>query len=67
MRLIKIFTLSILIITAIITLVYRAAYQDVLENEALTISKAIKAGLTSHMKAEIMDKKQYFLDRKSVV
>ena len=61
-RLIQIFLLSISIITAIIAFGYRAAYQNILENDAVTISKAIKAGLTSHMKANIMEKKQYFLN-----
>ena len=41
---------------------YRAFFQNVMEKEAFIVSSAIKAGLTSHMKAGIMHKKDYFLD-----
>ncbi|MDF1874961.1 HD domain-containing protein [Sulfurimonas sp. SAG-AH-194-I05] len=51
-----------LVVIITIGLGYRAFFQSVMEKEAFTVSSAIKAGLTSHMKAGIMDRRDYFLD-----
>lgn len=61
-RLIQVFAFAILIVIITIGLGYRAFLQNVMEKQAYTVSSAIKAGLTSHMKAGIMDKREYFLD-----
>ena len=61
-RLVQVFLGSIFIILATIAFSYRSFFQVTVENEALSIADIIKAGLTSHMKAEIMDKRGFFLD-----
>ncbi len=60
--LMQVFLLATLIIIAIIVLSYRSFFQYVVENRVLSVSEIIQAGLTSHMKAGIMDKRQYFLE-----
>lgn len=66
-RLLKVFFLSLLVILSIIVLSYRSFFQLVSENKAIAIAEVIKAGLTSHMKAGIMDKRSYFLKEISSV
>ncbi len=66
-RLLKVFFLSLLVILSIIVLSYRSFFQLVSENKAIAIAEVIKAGLTSHMKAGIMDKRSYFLNEISSV
>ena len=66
-KLSKIFIIKIFLITIIIGFGYRSFYQKLLENEAITIASSVKAGLTSHMQANIMDKKQYFLEQVSKI
>ncbi len=66
-RLLKVFLVSILIILSIIVLSYRSFFQLVSENKAIAIAEVIKAGLTSHMKAGIMEKRSYFLNEISSV
>ncbi|RUM62046.1 MAG: histidine kinase [Sulfurimonas sp.] len=61
-RLLQVFLVSMLIIIAIIALSYRSFSQLVIENKALSIAEIVKAALTSHMKADIMDKRDYFLN-----
>ncbi len=61
-RLVQVFLLSMSIILAIVVLSYRSFFQSVVENRVLSISEIIQAGLTSHMKAGIMDKRGYFLE-----
>ena len=53
--------LAAFVMTIIIALNFRALSHKIVENEATSISEIIKAGLTSHMKAGIMDKRDYFL------
>ncbi len=60
-RLLQVFLVAMLIIIAIVALSYRSFSQLVIENKALSVAEIVKAGLTSHMKAEIMDKRDYFL------
>lgn len=50
------------VMTIIITLSFRSLSQSIVKNQALTVSEIIKAGLTSHMKAGVMDKRAYFLE-----
>jgi hypothetical protein len=66
-QLLKVFLVSMLIIAAVIALSYRSFFQFVIEKEILSVSEIVKAGLTSHMKAGIMDKRAYFLNEISSV
>ena len=66
-RFIQIFIITIVIISSIIAISYRSLFKHSIENEVLRISELVKAGLTSHMKAGIMDKKQYFLNEISTI
>ncbi|MBC8237226.1 MAG: HD domain-containing protein [Helicobacteraceae bacterium] len=61
-RLIQIFAISILSIMLIMFLGYREFFKYTIEDKALEIANLVKAGLTSHMKADIMDKRDYFLN-----
>ena len=61
-RLLKVFLLSIRVVLSITVLSYRSFFQLVAENKAISIAEVIKAGLTSHMKAGIMDKRAYYLN-----
>ncbi len=45
----------------ILTVNFRSISVGIMEDKALAISDVVKAGLTSHMRAEIMDKRDYFL------
>lgn len=51
-----------LAMTVIIGVSFRALSHKIVKNQALATSDIIKAGLTSHMKAGIMDKREYFLE-----
>lgn len=66
-RLLQVFLVATLIIVSIIFFSYRSFFQFVVENEARSVAEIIKAGLTSHMKAGIMDKRSYFLKEISSV
>lgn len=59
-RLLYVFIISMLVILAVILLSYRNFFHFVVENEVQSVSEIIKAGLTSHMKAGIMEKRDYF-------
>lgn len=48
--------------TIIMAFTFRWLSHNIVQNETIAISKVIKAGLTAHMKAEIMDKRDYFLN-----
>ena len=60
-RLIQIFSIAIISVMIIIFLGYRHFFTYTIEDKALEIANLVKAGLTSHMKADIMDKRKYFL------
>ncbi len=45
----------------ILTVNFRSISVRIIEDKALAISEVVKAGLTSHMRAEIMAKRDYFL------
>ena len=49
------------IMTVIIGFSFRSLSNTIVKNQALAVSELVKAGLTSHMKAGIMDKREYFL------
>jgi response regulator RpfG family c-di-GMP phosphodiesterase len=66
-RLLKIFIISMFVIATVIGFSYRGFFQFVIEKKILSISEVVKAGLTSHMKAGIMDKRAYFLNEISSV
>lgn len=66
-QLLKVFLVSMLLIAAVIVLSYRSFFEFVIENKILSISEIVKAGLTSHMKAGVMDKRDYFLNEISTV
>ncbi len=51
-----------LIMTIVIGLSFRTLSHNIVKNHVLTLSELVKAGLTSHMKADIMDKRDYFLE-----
>ncbi len=50
-----------LVMLIIIGLSFRNLSQRLVEDKALSAAELIKAGLTSHMKAGIMDKREYFI------
>ncbi|MDQ1338628.1 MAG: hypothetical protein QG617_1595 [Campylobacterota bacterium] len=66
-RLLQVFIVATLVIASIVLLSYRSFFQFIVENKIHTIAEIIQAGLTSHMKAGIMDKRDYFLDEISSV
>lgn len=66
-HLLQVFIIATLIIISIVLLSYRSFFQFIVENKIQSVSEIIKAGLTSHMKAHIMDKRGYFLDEISSV
>jgi len=45
----------------LLTVNFRSISVRIMEDKALAISEVVKAGLTSHMRAEIMGKRDYFL------
>ncbi|MBU1657581.1 HD domain-containing protein [bacterium] len=60
-RLLQVFVVAMLVIVSIGTLSYRMFFEFIVENKIISISEIVQAGLTSHMKAGIMDKRDYFL------
>ncbi len=54
--------LTALILLLVLGYSFRAFSQNSLKQRALGIAGLVGAGLTAHMKAEIMDKRAYFLD-----
>ena len=64
-RLLQVFVVAMLVIVAIIAVSYRNFFQFVVESKVITISEIVQAGLTSHMKADMMDKRAYFLNELS--
>lgn len=51
-----------LIMTTIIGIGFRSLSHDIIKNQAVASAELVKAGLTSHMKAEIMYKRDHFLN-----
>lgn len=57
---------SFLLVLAVVMLIitglnFRALSKQALEDQALSHAELVRAGLTAHMKADIMDKRDYFL------
>lgn len=59
--LLTVILLAALIMTIIIGFSFRSLSHKIVKNQAIAISELVKAGITSHMKAGIMDKRDYFL------
>ncbi len=60
-RLVQVFLLAIITIIIVMFLAYKEFFKYTVESKALEISTVVKAGLTSHMKAGVMQKRDYFL------
>ncbi len=61
-NLLAIMLLAALLMAVLIGFNFRSLSHSIVENEALTVAEIVKAGLTAHMKAGIMDKRDYFLN-----
>ncbi len=59
--LLTVILVAAIIMLAIIGLSFRNLSHSMVEDKALAASELIKAGLTAHMKAGIMDKREYFI------
>ncbi|MDH3973006.1 MAG: HD domain-containing protein [Deltaproteobacteria bacterium] len=59
--LLTVILLAALSMTIIIGFSFRTLSHKIVKNQAIAISELVKAGITSHMKAGIMDKRDYFL------
>lgn len=58
--------IAFLMLLSFVTLVvlaanFRSISAQIIEDKALTVAELVKAGITSHMKAGIMDKRDYYL------
>ncbi len=51
-----------LVMAAVTGFNFRSLSHNIIKNEALAVADMVKAGLTAHMKAGIMDKRDYFLN-----
>ncbi len=54
--------LASLVFLLIVGLGFRMISSDIIESKTIAISEVVIAGLTAHMKAEIMEKRDYFLE-----
>ena len=61
-KLLSFLILAALMMTIIMAFTFRSLSHNIVQDEITVISEVIKAGLTSHMKAGIMDKRDYFLN-----
>ncbi|HEC15832.1 MAG TPA: HD domain-containing protein [Sedimenticola sp.] len=61
-KLLTFLILAAVMMTVVIAFNFRALSHNIVKNEATAVSEIIKAGLTAHMKAGIMDKRDYFLN-----
>ena len=61
-KLLSFLILAALVMTIIMAFTFRSLSHNIVQDEITVISEIIKAGLTSHMKAGIMDKRDYFLN-----
>lgn len=58
---------SALLMTILIGVSFRVLSKEIIINQAIATSELIKAGLTSHMKTGMMDKRSYFLSEISSI
>ena len=57
------FLLALALIMLLVTgLNFRSLSIIAVENKAMALAEVVKSGLTSHMKAEVMDKRDYYLE-----
>ncbi len=61
-RLVSFLLLASLIMLTIISLSFRSISQKIVEDKALALSQIVMAGLTAHMKSNIMHERHAFLD-----
>ncbi|MCW8956919.1 MAG: HD domain-containing protein [Gammaproteobacteria bacterium] len=61
-KLLSFLIMGALLMVIIMAFTFRSLSHNIVQNEATAISEIIKAGLTAHMKAGIMDKRGYFLN-----
>ncbi|MCF6339147.1 MAG: HD domain-containing protein [Sulfurimonas sp.] len=61
-KLIRFFLVFAIVLSTILAINFRDFAQETVEKKAFAIADMVKAGLTSHMKANIMDKKEYFIN-----
>jgi len=54
--------IAVFALTVFIAFAFRMLSNRIIKNQAIATSELIKAGLTAHMKAGIMSKRDYFLD-----
>ncbi|MDH5657578.1 MAG: HD domain-containing protein [Spirochaetia bacterium] len=59
---ISVMLVAVLFLTIFHAFSFRFLAQKIIKSQVLSVSDIIKAGLTSHMKAGIMDKREYFLE-----
>ena len=60
-KLLQIFFIAISTISLVMFFAYKEFFNYTAQSKAIEMANAVKAGLTSHMKAGIMDKRDYFL------
>ncbi|MDP2792837.1 MAG: hypothetical protein Q8O25_01950, partial [Sulfurisoma sp.] len=60
--LINVLSILALVLLLITGLNFRSLSTQAIENQALGHAELVKAGLTAHMKAGIMDRRDYYLD-----
>ena len=60
-KLVQVFLIAILTISFVMFFAYKEFFRYTAEHKAIEFATVVKAGLTSHMKAGIMDKRDYFL------
>ena len=66
-KLLSFLILAAVVMTIIMALTFRALSHNIVQNEITAISEIVKAGLTAHMKAGIMNKRDYFLNEIKIV
>ena len=60
-KLLQVFLVAIFTISIVMFFAYKEFFKYTAEHKAIEFATVVKAGLTSHMKAGIMDKRDYFL------
>ena len=61
-KLLSFLILAAIAMTIVMAFTFRGLSHNIVQDEATAISEIIKAGLTAHMKAGTMDKRDYFLN-----
>ena len=58
---VRFFVLLTIVLSILLAVNFRTYAEDAIQKKAFAIAEMIKAGLTAHMKAGIMDKREYFI------